>query len=151
MKLKSDQIIDRMKKLAEKRAKIDYKEKLLKEKVRKQKTKRLIEIGNVASRFGIADFDNDILIGAFAEMQERSHDDEVMERWKKKGISSSETSLHPLLISFGKTPSEELKRVLKNKRFKWNSIRKEWQGYGIKEEVEKLIEEFNGKIEVAID
>lgn len=147
MKKQQEQILDSIKKLAEKRTKLDYKERQLKEKARKQEVRKSIEIGNIATKFGIANFDTETLIGAFSEIQERAQHSDIKNEWKKRGDSLSESNLNPLLVSFGKDPSEELLRILKDKRFKWNSFRKEWQGYGIKEEIEKLIKEFHGKVE----
>lgn len=149
MQLKDEKIADRLKKIAEKKAKLDFQERLLREKSRKQRTKRLIEIGSIAANFGIDAFDDFTVTGAFAEIQEKAQQPNMIENWRKKGEALSKNSLAPLLISFGKEPTDEMKTILKNRRFKWNSMRREWQGYGIKDEIEKLIQEFSGKVEVA--
>lgn len=148
MQSKVEKISDRLKELAEKKEKLKFQERQLREKSRKQKTKRMIEVGGIAANFGIDSFDNQTITGAFAEIQERSQP-AVLENWRKKGEALSKKSLHPLLVSFGKEPSDEVKMTLKTLRFKWNSMRREWQGYGIKDEIEKLIQEFQGKVEVA--
>lgn len=148
MQQQTDQLLDKIKKLAEKRTKLDYKERQLREKSRKQEIRKLIEIGNMASKCGIADFDKETLMGAFSEVMERSQLPDIKNEWKKKGSILSETSLTPLLVSFKKDPNEELLRTLKDKRFKWNNFRKEWQGYGVEEEIAKLVKESHGKVEV---
>ena len=149
MKLQSNQLIDKMQKLAKKKAQLDYKERQLREKSRKQTTKKFIEVGSIASKFGITDFDTDTLHGAFAEIQERAKLDEVKNQWKKTGSDLLGVSQSPLLISFEKQPTEEIITTLKSKRFIWNKFRKEWQGYGMKEEMESLVKDFNGKVELA--
>ena len=145
---KVEKISDRLKELAEKKEKLKFQERQLREKSRKQKTKRMIEVGSLATNFGIDAFDDLTITGAFAEIQEKSQPAQL-ENWRKKGEALSKKSLTPLLISFGKEPNDYVKMTLRNLRFKWNSMRKEWQGYGIKEEIEKLIHEFQGKVEVA--
>ena len=87
--------------------------------------------------------------GAFAEIQERAKLDEVKNQWKKTGSDLLGVSQSPLLISFEKQPTEEIITTLKSKRFIWNKFRKEWQGYGMKEEMESLVKDFNGKVELA--
>jgi hypothetical protein len=149
MQSKVGKISDRLKKLAEKKEKLKFQEQLLHQKSRKQKTKRMIEIGSIAANFGIDAFDNSTIAGAFAEIHEKFQQPNCVENWRKKGEALSKKSRLPLLVSFGKEPSDDVKMALKSQRFKWNSMRKEWQGYGIKDEIEKLIQEFHGKAEVA--
>ena len=148
MQLKSASIAENLKKLSEKEAKLTYKKRALLEMARKQETKRLIEIGRIAARFELGTFDDLVLTGAFAEIQEKSRQPTLIDDWKKKGERLSSVSHYPLLISFEKEPNDKLKAELKDRRFKWNSFRKEWQGYGIKDEIEKLTQEFKGSVEV---
>jgi len=149
MPLNDEKIVNRLKKIAEKKAKLDFQERLLREKTRRQRTKRMIEIGSTAASFGIDAFDDLTIKGAFAEIQEKSLQANTIEQWKKKGEALSKRSLLPLLVSFGTEPSDLIKIILKNQRFRWNSMRREWQGYGIKEEMEHLIQDFKGKVEIA--
>lgn len=143
----SDEKLAKLKKLADKKARIEQQEKLIKEKERKIKTRRYIQVGILASKFGIDTFDDLVLAGAFAEMEESSKDSATLNKWKKKGESLSKTNLHPLILSFGKELDDEAKKRLKSQGFKWNSFRNEWQGYGIKEEITKLAEKFDGTVE----
>lgn len=146
MKLKDDKIIDKLKKIAEKETQLELEKRVLREKARKQATKKFIQIGSIAARFELDQLDNLTLAGAFAEIQEMSKNESIKEEWRRKGEASTKTSLCPLLISFGKEPSTDMIDILKNMRFKWNKFHKEWQGYGIKDEIEKLVHEFNGKV-----
>lgn len=147
MSSKVEKISVRLKELAEKKQKLKFQERQLHEKSRKQKTKRMIEVGSIASKFGIDVFDDQTITGAFAEIQEKSQPAQL-EIWKKKGEALSKRSLTPLLVSFGQEPSDDVKMTLKTLRFKWNSMLRLWQGYGIKDEIEKLVQAFHGKVEV---
>ncbi len=147
--MKDEKLMSLMDKLTQKRAEIDQREKLLREKERNLKIRRFIEVGTIAAKFGIEAFDDETLVGAFAELQERSKQADAKDRWKQMGTALSTNRNSPLIILFGKDPSEAVKASLKGKRFKWNTFRKEWQGFGIKEEIEEMVKDFEGKVEVA--
>lgn len=149
MKIKDEKVSELIEKLAEKKARIEHKEKLIREKERKKKVRRFIEIGNIASRFGMDALDDPALIGAFAEMEERSKNPAIMDEWKKRSETLSKGSHLPLMISFGKELTDDMKKFLKENRFRWNTFRKEWHGYGIKQEIEELVKSCHGKVEVA--
>lgn len=149
MKIEDKKITNLIEKLAKKKAGIEFREKILKDKERKIKTRRFIQVGSIAAKFEIDGLDDETLVGAFAEMQERSKQGNTLAEWKQKGLDLSETRLSPLIVSFAKEVSDEVKASLKEKRFKWNTFRKEWQGYGIREEIETLVKEFGGIVDVA--
>ena len=146
--MNEEKLTNLMEKLAQKKAEIEQREKVLRDRERKLKTRRFIEVGSIASKFGIDGFDDETLMGAFAELQEKSKQATVLAEWKQKGEALSISRHSPLIISFGNEPSNEVKTVLKEKRFKWNTFNKEWHGYGIKDELEGLIKDFNGKVDI---
>ena len=138
-------------KLAQQRAGIDQREKLLRQKERAVKTRRYIEVGLIAARLGIDDLDNETLMGAFSNIKEQSANADIRNTWKQKGIELSVNRNSPLLISFSKNPPDEIKAALKEKRFHWNKFCNVWQGYGIKEELESLIKDHAGKVDAVKD
>lgn len=144
--MKVEKIIDQKEKLAQKKVAIEHKERILRLKERKLKTRRCIEVGSLASRYGIDQLDDETLMGMFSEIKERSQQSAVLDEWKKKGAELSTQQPSPLIISFLKEISDELKHSLKERKFKWNSFRKEWYGYGIKDEVEDLVKDDQGKV-----
>lgn len=133
-------------KLDRQRAEIEKKERILRSKERQLRTSRLIKIGEAAAKFRIDEFDEETLKGAFSEIQEKAKQPNTIEAWKKIGESMKSSPLSPLIVSFRKEISDELKEALKTRRFRWSPFRKEWQGHGIKEEVENLVKEFDGKV-----
>lgn len=144
--MKLEKITDQQEKLAQKKVAIEHKEKLLKLKERKLKTRRFIEVGSLASKYGIDQLDDETLIGAFSEMKERSQQPALLAEWKQKGAEFTTQHPSPLIVSFPKEISDELKDSLKDRKFKWNHFRKEWQGYGIKDEVENLVKDAQGNV-----
>ncbi|HVW99163.1 MAG TPA: hypothetical protein VHA52_01770 [Candidatus Babeliaceae bacterium] len=137
-----------LEKLKAKKEKIKFKEKVLKKKDQQRKKSRFIQIGTLAARHEIDHFDDPTLSGAFAKIKELSQDPEVVKQWKQHGERLAKVDRLPLIISFEKEPSEEVKKALKNSHFRWVSFRQEWHGYGIKEELEKLVLQHGGKVEV---
>ena len=149
MKIEDKILQSPLEKLAAKKAKIEIREKLIKKRERKLKVSRFIEIGTMAARCGIDTLDDDQLIGAFIEIKERSKDHNAVKNWKKNGEEHLKKNCLPLIISFANELDENMKKALKTLNFRWNSFRREWYGYGIKDELEKLIKESHGNIEVA--
>lgn len=149
MQVRDEKISSLIKKLAQKKSKIEHREKVLKEKERKLKIRRYIEIGVIAAKFGIDQWDDMVLTGIFAEIQELSKANEAINLWKKKGEELSKTALSPLIVSSENEFPEATKDTLKKRKFKWNSFRKEWYGYGLKEEIEELVKICDGQVDIA--
>jgi len=139
---------DRLKKIAEKKEKLEQKERVLKQKNRKIQIRKFIEIGTLAAKFGLDNLDNEVLLGAFAEIEEKAKDSPIIEQWKKKALLLKAKQQLRLIISFAQSPSEELKKALKCKNFRCNEWRKELYGFGLKEELEELVSAHTGKVEV---
>lgn len=147
-----DKTVERLKKiLAEKKEKLEQKERLLKLKNRKAQIRRWIEIGNISSKFGLDKLDDLALRGAFAEIQEKAKHSPTLENWRQRAQSQQNLDQLKLLIIFSEEPSENLKKSLKEKQFRWNSWRKEWYGYGKKDEIETLVREYGGRVEAVKD
>lgn len=152
MKSKNEKIAAEFEKIAAVRERLNNKEKLLKAKNRQLRIKRYIEIGSIAEKYQLDSLTNEELNGGFAEMQEKAHQSPTLEEWRKRAKAFAETHLLRLIISFAKEPSEELKRLLKDKQFRQNAFRKtEWCGLGMKEEIESLAKEHQGEIEIVKD
>lgn len=151
MQVNEGKTVERLKKIAETKEKLEQKERLLKLKNRKAQIRRWIEIGSIASKFGLDKFDDLVLRGAFAEIQEKAKHSPTMENWRQQAQSQQVSDQAKLLIIFADEPSEKLKKSLKEKQFRWNRWRKEWYGHGKKDEIETLVREHGGRVEVVKD
>lgn len=151
IRMKVEKIAVLKDKLAQQKAEIEQREKLLRQKERAVKTRRHIEVGVIAAKFGIDELDNETLMGAFADIKEQSSNTEIRNAWKQKGIELSVNRNSPLLVSFAKNPPDEIKAALKEKRFHWNRFCNVWQGYGVREELESLIKDHAGKVDEVKD
>lgn len=138
-------------KLALKKSRIEAKEKRLKEKERKVRTRRLIELGGLVSKAGIEELNNNALLGALLDIKEKLKEESAVKKWKDKGAAAFEKDKaqngEALIVSFDAEPQREAKDKLRNLGLRWNRFRREWQGYGKKDLLEKELKEFGAMIE----
>lgn len=149
----TENLESKMEKLAIKRAQIEQRERLLKQKERKLETKRLIEIGRLAAKVGIDTLDSPTLAGAFIDIREKFLNPDIKKTWEENGnhflTDELKSNDQPIIIKFSLNPSEEAKAKLKHLRFRWNNFRKEWYGYGKIEEIQNLIKGSDASVELA--
>ncbi len=149
--MKTEEIIEKKEKLALKKAVLERREKLLRQKERKIRLRELIRLGELVSKAGINHLSENALFGGLLALKEESQNSFTLSRWEKNGASAFEADVRnnpqQLAISF-KQESPETKILLKERQFKRNSFRKEWYGYGKKEELEELLKGHNATIEV---
>ena len=142
--------IDKQKKsLKAKRAELDRKEKLLKEKERKVQTKKLINHGSLIEKAGISELDPKALLGALLEISNKIEDKSQLENWSNIGNEFLEKKDRKtkLIVNFQKDLGSEEKALLKNMKFSWNQFRNEWYGYSTKQEVLEKFANFSPNIE----
>lgn len=139
------------KKIALKKSRIEAEEKQLKEKERKVRTRRLIELGELVSKAGIGELNNNTFLGALLDIKEKLKEESTVKKWRDQGVAAFEKDRdqngEALIVSFNVEPPKEAKDKLKNMGFRWNRFRREWQGYGKKDLLEKELKEFGAMIE----
>lgn len=149
-----DSVLKSKKSLEEKRVELQNKAKLLKEQERRSNEKMMKEIGRIALSAQIEHLDKDVLLGAFLEIADKYKDNTAQkELWKQKSLQfynnkKNINSGQPLVITFKNLPSIDVKETLKVNKFKWNSFRGEYYGYGDVELMKKLLNNIQCKIEV---
>lgn len=136
--------------LAEKKDILRKKEKLLSAREKLSTQNQMINIGKLASKAKINHLDDHTLFGAFLEISKHLSDDSKLTAWKmhSENKNKEKESGKPLTISFKLTPDKEVKDLLKLNKFKWNSFRREYYGFGDKAELSKLFKNIECKIEV---
>ena len=153
--MENEKILDRKKKIALKKARLERKEKSLMEMERKLRIRKLIELGSLVSKAGIEEMDIDTLFGSFLEIKEKSTNENVLKAWNEKGSQAftfnKKNRLQRLIISFREDPPQETKNVLRDMRFRWYAFRREWYGIGKKEEIDQLLGNVNANVEILKD
>jgi hypothetical protein len=137
--------------LLEKKKRILDREKQLKQKEKIALGKKFSDWGKLVFRAGLSDWDPDILLGALLEIKERAGDDSSIQSWKKRAAEANQMqdmTKHCICVKFEENPPQEIKTMLKNRKFKWNSFRGEYYGYGDREVLADSLKDYQVKIEV---
>lgn len=137
-----------MDKFEEKKKKIDesieknlLKKKLLLAKEKKKRAVKFSDIGRIAFKANIDLLDEHVLLGAFLEIANNSNETNF-EKWKSlaQQFLNSKNSNQIFCIKFLEEAGIEIKQKLKENKFSWNRIRKEYYGKGDKIEIEKMLQ-----------
>jgi len=129
---KTNLIEKRKKALSQRKNRLKQLETSLNAQERKKRTRRLIEIGGLAAKANLEDWDTNALLGAFLFLKEKASDPKQMEAWAHKGgvaFSSEKVAKSPVIVKFETIPSDEIRASLKSLGLKWNALRQEWEGY----------------------
>ena len=143
-------LIDKRKKALEQRKnRLKQLETSLNAQERKKRTRRLIEIGGIAAKANLEDWDTNALMGAFLFLKENEFDSKQMEAWVHKGgvafavekdkSLSSRRRGAPVIVKFETRPTDEIRASLKSLGLKWNALRQEWEGYVKVDELKELL------------
>jgi len=132
--------------------KLRMKAKMIKNREARNKAKQFTQIGRLAFRADIGGLPEDVLLGAFLEIKERSHDESVVLSWEKRTAENKRTQQSqtntPIVVSFATTPEKQTREVMTNLGFKWNSFRQEYYGYEKVESIEEHLAGIDCKIEI---
>ncbi len=118
----------------------------LKEKKNLALQKRLFDLGKLAQKAKLLELDDIVLLGAFYEIAERKGDESAIKSWiekanaKNKQEESKEKDNTRLSVSFKNPPPKEAKAILKKMKFRWNSFRGEYYGFGNRESLARLLD-----------
>lgn len=98
----------------------------------KAKKKLLQELASFYEKTKTIHFDKDILLGALLHLAETANDLPTLEKFKAKGEAYQKklSTKNPIVITLKDTPSISTKSQMKDLKFKWNSFRKEFYGFG---------------------
>jgi len=136
-------LIDKRKKTIEQRKnRLKQLEVSLNAQERKTRTRRLIEIGGLAAKANLEDWDTNALLGAFLFLKENASDPKQMEAWVHKGgaaFAADKIQKSPVIVKFETRPTDEIRASLKSLGLKWNALRQEWEGYTKIQDLKSLL------------
>lgn len=120
-------------------------EALVKQLERKERTRRLIEMGGLVAKVKLDELGVIELYGALISLAEqKDNDSSIIDAWRQKGqvaFDKDNQDKVAVIVSFEEKPSAELRAQIRELGLKWNNFRKEWQG---KVELKRLKEELKG-------
>jgi hypothetical protein len=145
-------VLKKKKTIEERRLELKEKEKALMERERIYSKKLMVEIGKIAIKSNISHLDKDHLFGAFLDISEKAKNPKNLAQWKEISSKANEEEEKgkQIIISFKTSPTSEVKALLKNNKFKWNTFRGEYYGFGDKGTIENLFKNHECKIEVIV-
>lgn len=145
--MKAEVILSEKEKLAQTRARLEKRQKIINEKERKIKLKKVIELGDLIVKAGLDDLDREVLLGALLEIKELSTNKGGVKKWTEKWNAWMNLNRpQRLIISFEGESSAEIINILRSRKFKWNPFRHEWYGFGKKEELQVLLGKDHAKV-----
>lgn len=137
-------------KLRAQKERLKLQEKHLSLQERKEKTKKLIQLGSLVTKAGLDKLSSDELFGGLLELHKDAQSPEQRLEWanaaKARKGSPDEEKADSMAVSFDSPPSEEDKKVLKELKFRYNRFRDEWQGQGDLKQIKKRLKSSNVKI-----
>lgn len=127
--------------IKQKKKKLQSKEKIILYREKRIQEKRLIRTLKMISSSAINKLDDETLLGALLEMSEKAENSQVLENWRSKALllKNKKSDVIRMAITFEEPPTIEIKSLLKDLKFKWNSFRGEYHGFGKIEEIEIIL------------
>ena len=137
-------LIEKRKHLEQRKNRLKQMEASLSIQERKNRTRRLIELGGLVSKAKLDHWNANSLFGALLSLKERENDKGQMLTWTQNGgiafsADKSSAPKTPVIVKFAEIPPDEIKHALKSSGLKWNALRQEWEGHVVLEELQYLI------------
>lgn len=145
-------LIEKRKKLEQKKNRLKQMEASLSVQERKKRTRRLITLGGLVSKAKLEDWNANSLFGALLSLKEKEQDRLQMDEWSHKGgtaFSAEKVSLSksPVVVKFEEITTDKTKLALKSLGLKWNSLRQEWEGHVVLDQLRSLLVGCNAEIQ----
>lgn len=119
---------------------------------RKQRTRRLIELGGLVVKANLDDWPSNMLLGAFLSLKEEARNQNQVNSWTYEGRlrfaadTRKNTRVH---VTFPSFPEGELLKDLKLLGLTWNAMEHIWVGRGDVQELKALLEPQGGLVREA--
>ena len=140
----------RKKSIEQKKNRLKQLEASLNAQERKKRTRHLIELGGLITNAHLDEWNVNTLFGALLSLKEKETDKAQMDAWTHTGgaafaaektlaVQKRLTKGTPVTVKFSSFPDEDIRASLKSLGLKWNSLRQEWEGYAVVNELHSLL------------
>lgn len=140
------------KRIQQSAAKLSRQQASLREGTRKERTRRLIELGGLVAKAELDGLDAAALLGALLAVRKTiSENPAVLATWKRDGgqalaaTPATDTRV-PLTVTLPSEPSSEMRKALKALRLRW-SVLGHWEGIAEPAAVRSLVEPLGGNVQ----
>ena len=142
---------ERLQLLAQRKARAEQQEAKLHEMQRKERTRRLIEIGGLAAKAGIDGLSTAALYDRFLEIAAAAKDAKAVEAWTQSGGRHfhREQQDSSRVVAIAKFPDKlppDLTAQLRSLGLKWNRLLVHWEGEVVWDAAKALVEAKGGTI-----
>jgi hypothetical protein len=146
-------LTERLKRLEQQKARLQLTESKIKDDGRKARTRRLIEIGALVEKAGLAALPANALYGALLETAKKASDASDIARWETFGgrafageAKARDADKEPLVLSLPFSQPAPVATALRTAGMRWNKVMRHWEGLARHEEVAALAKEHGGSV-----
>jgi len=126
-------VVEQKVRLEQKKNRLVAEETRLKLKMRKMRTRHLIEVGGLVTAAGLDYLPTNTLYGALLSIAVSLEANSVIkDEWTKIGkarLTQEQANKHAVILKFEQEPSNDIRKVIRNHSLRWNKLRSEWYGY----------------------
>lgn len=143
-------LAERLQRAAERKARAEQEQARLKIMQRKERTRRLIELGGLAVKAGIDGLSTAALYDRFLAIAAEAKDPAAVAHWERAGsrhFQKEEDAKVVAVARFVGTIETELAASLRAVGFRWNRLLHQWEGKVNFAEAKALVEGMGGVIE----
>ena len=128
-----DEVEQQKTKLQQKKARLVLEEARLRIKERKNRTRRLIELGGLIVKADLDLLPTNTLFGSLISLQEAiKTNPKIKDIWAKTGkelLDKEANEKLPVILQLTNKPDQDIRDQIRSHGLKWNSLRSEWYGY----------------------
>lgn len=146
-------LAERLQRLEQQKARLQLTEAKIKTDERKARTRRLIEIGALVEKAGLADLPANALYGALIETARKAPDAGEIARWETIGgrafaqeAKARDVDKEPLVLLLSFSQPAPVATALRAAGMRWNKVMRHWEGLAYYEEVLALANEHGGAV-----
>jgi hypothetical protein len=132
----------RKKSIAQRKNRLKQLETSLNAQARKKRTRHLIEIGGLVAKAKLDAWNANTLLGALLSLKDQESDTSKMDAWTHTGgalFASEKNHKTAVIVKFTSHPEDDIRASLKSLGLKWNSLRKEWEGYALLPQLKEML------------
>lgn len=145
-------LAERLRAYEQQKARLAETEAKLKEAEKRARTRRLIEVGGIAERAGLAELPTAQLYGALLSLRGSLNDAKHLDQWAVAGSQAmleedetQEENFEPIVLTFSAKPDKEASALLRSGGFRFNKVFGHWEGFGQLEAAQQLAADLAGE------
>jgi hypothetical protein len=146
-------LAERLQRLEQQKARLQLAESKIKDDERRARTRRLIEIGALVEKAGLAALPANTLYGALIETAKKATDAGDLARWETLGgrafsqeAKARDSGKELLVLSLPFSQPAPVATALRTAGMRWNKVMRHWEGLAHYDEVLTLANEHGGSV-----